>query len=100
MAWLAVNTSKTAVAELMRIAWRTVGQICERVAAEAQQEVDLLDGLSARCGIPDTQRANAHLVREYRNSLIHERDDRPELVPIELVRKYLCHYFSFLPPRW
>ena len=35
VAWLAVNTSKTAVAELMRIAWRTVGAICERVAAEA-----------------------------------------------------------------
>ena len=31
-AWLAVNTSKTAVAELMRVAWRTVGAICERVA--------------------------------------------------------------------
>ena len=32
-AWLAVNTSKSAVAELMRVAWRTVGQVCERVAA-------------------------------------------------------------------
>src|SRR3978361_1974892 len=32
-AWLAVNTSKSAVAELMRIAWRTVGAIVERVAA-------------------------------------------------------------------
>jgi transposase len=43
--WLAVNTSKTAVAELMRVAWRTVGAIIERVAAEAVREVDLLDGL-------------------------------------------------------
>lgn len=30
-AWLAVHCSKTAVAELMRVAWRTVGAICERV---------------------------------------------------------------------
>ena len=45
VAWLAVNTSKTAVAELMRIAWRTVGGICERVAAEARREVDLLANL-------------------------------------------------------
>jgi transposase len=45
VAWLAVNTSKTAVAELMRIAWRSVGTILERVAAEAMREVDLLDGL-------------------------------------------------------
>lgn len=51
-AWLAVNTSKSAVAELMRIAWRTVGSICERVCDEAQQEVDLLDGLR-RIGIDE-----------------------------------------------
>jgi transposase len=44
-AWLAVNTSKSAVAELMRIAWRTVGAICERVAVEAHRQTDLLDGL-------------------------------------------------------
>lgn len=51
-AWLAVNTSKSAVAELMRIAWRTVGAICERVCDEAQREVDLLDGLR-RIGIDE-----------------------------------------------
>jgi transposase len=51
-AWLAVNCSKTAVAQLMRIAWRTVGGICERVAAEAQREVDLLAGLH-RIGIDE-----------------------------------------------
>src|ERR1700730_16719669 len=46
--------------------------------------VDLLNGLAARCGIPDTQRDNAHLVREYRNALIHEREESPEVVPIAL----------------
>jgi transposase len=51
-AWLAVNTSKSAVAELMRIAWRTVGGIVERVAAEAQRKADLLDGLT-RIGIDE-----------------------------------------------
>ena len=51
-AWLAVNTSKSAVAELMRVAWRTVGSICERVCEEAQREVDLLDGLR-RIGIDE-----------------------------------------------
>jgi len=51
-AWLTVNTSKTAVAELMRVAWRTVGGICERVAAEAAREVDLLAGLR-RIGIDE-----------------------------------------------
>ena len=52
MAWLAVHCSKSAVAELMRIAWRSVGGICERVAAEAGREVDLLAGLR-RIGIDD-----------------------------------------------
>ena len=52
VAWLAVNTSKSAVAALMRIAWRTVGSICERVAAEAQREIDLLAGLR-RIGIDE-----------------------------------------------
>ncbi|MBD0281401.1 MAG: ISL3 family transposase [Thermoleophilaceae bacterium] len=52
VAWLAVNCSKTAVAALVRIAWRTVGGICERVAAEAGREVDLLAGLR-RIGIDE-----------------------------------------------
>jgi len=51
-AWLAVNTSKTAVAQLMRIAWRTVGAICERVASEAERDVDVLVGLR-RVGIDE-----------------------------------------------
>jgi len=62
--------------------------------------VDLLDGLAARCGIPDPQRGNAHLVRDYRNGLLHEREEQPEPIPIATARSYLCHFFSFLPPRW
>jgi transposase len=52
VAWLAVNTSKSAVSELMRIAWRTVGGICERVSGDARQRVDLLAGLT-RIGIDE-----------------------------------------------
>ena len=44
-AWLAVQCSRKAVAELLRIAWRSVGSICERVAAEASVQRDLLAGL-------------------------------------------------------
>jgi len=50
--WLAVHCSKSAVAQLMRTSWRSVGQICERVAAEARREVDLLAGLR-RIGIDE-----------------------------------------------
>ena len=45
-AWLAVNTSKTAICQLMRIAWRTVGRVCERVAAEAKAGRDLFANLT------------------------------------------------------
>jgi transposase len=44
-AWLAVNTSASAVAALMRTTWRTVGAICRRVCDEACAQRDLLDGL-------------------------------------------------------
>ena len=45
-AWLAVNTSKTAICQLLRIAWRTVGRICERVSAEANAGRDLFANLT------------------------------------------------------
>ncbi len=40
VAWLAVTCSKTAVTELMPIAWRTVGAIITRVADDAMAGVD------------------------------------------------------------
>ena len=52
VSWLAVNTSKTAVSQLMRVAWRTVGWICERVMAEGRAQRDLLAGLR-RIGIDE-----------------------------------------------
>ena len=58
-AWLAVNCSKSAVAELMRVAWRTVGAICERVAGEAERDVDLLGGLR-RIGIDEISHRSGH----------------------------------------
>lgn len=61
---------------------------------------DLLEGLAARREIPDTERENAHLVREYRNSLVHEREDQPEPVRIAIARGRLCKFFSFLPAEW
>jgi hypothetical protein len=61
---------------------------------------DLLNGLAALCSIPDDQQDNAHLVRDYRNSLVHEREEEMDPIPIDVARGFLCHFFSFLPPRW
>jgi transposase len=45
VAWLAVQCSKTAVTELVRIAWRTVGAIITRVQADIDASVDRFGGL-------------------------------------------------------
>ena len=53
VAWLATHCSKTAVCELMRISWYTVGRIIERVVADEQiRQGDRLDGL-VRVGIDE-----------------------------------------------
>ena len=52
VAWLTVQASKTAVSELMRVAWRTVGWICERVSSEALATRDLFSGLT-RIGVDE-----------------------------------------------
>ena len=62
--------------------------------------VDLLNGLAARCMIPDTQRDNCHLVREYRNNLVPEHEEDAEVLSISVARAYLCYFFSFLPHQW
>jgi transposase len=52
VAWLAVQCSKTAVTELMRVAWRTVGAVVTRVSADVDAAVDRLAGLR-RIGIDE-----------------------------------------------
>ncbi len=58
-AWLAVRTSKSAVRELLRVAWRTVGSIITRVNADIDATVDLLDGLR-RIGIDEISYKRGH----------------------------------------
>jgi transposase len=59
VAWLAVHTSKSAVAALMRVSWRSVGRILERVSVEAGASVDLLAGLK-RIGIDEISHRKGH----------------------------------------
>lgn len=58
-AWLAVHTNRTAVSELMRVAWATVGRIVERVHADAREHTDLLSGLR-RIGIDELSHRKGH----------------------------------------
>jgi transposase len=59
VAWLVTHTPKSTVSELMRIAWRTVGSIIERVVAEGRAAHDPFDGLT-RIGIDEISYKRGH----------------------------------------
>jgi transposase len=57
--WLVTHTSRSAVSELMRVAWRTVGGIVTRLVREAEAAVDRLSGLR-RIGIDEISHRKGH----------------------------------------
>jgi transposase len=59
VAWLVTHTSKFAVGELMRIAWRTVGAIITRVVDDARAADDPFEGLR-RIGIDEISYKRGH----------------------------------------
>ena len=59
VAWLATQSSKSTVTELMRIAWRTVGAIITRVWADVDANCDRLAGLR-RIGIDEISYKKGH----------------------------------------
>lgn len=61
---------------------------------------DLVDGIGAFCRIPDDCIAQAHAVREYRNSLVHGGESPPTVLIVSQARRHLCLLMSFLPLRW
>jgi transposase len=58
-AWLVTHTSKSAVCALLRIAWRTVGSIVERVVGEGRAAHDPFEGLR-RIGIDEISYKRGH----------------------------------------
>jgi len=58
-AWLATHCSKSAVRDLLRIAWRTVGSIVTRVVADAETKTDRFAGLR-RIGIDEISYKRGH----------------------------------------
>jgi hypothetical protein len=59
VAWLATQCSKTAVTELMRIAWRTVGAVIARVWDDVDAAHDRFAGLT-RIGIDEISYKRGH----------------------------------------
>jgi transposase len=58
-AWLVTHTPKSAVSELLRIAWRTVGSIIDRVVADGRAAHDPFEGLR-RIGIDEISYKRGH----------------------------------------
>jgi len=62
---------------------------------------DLLNSLSAKCKIPHNLWHNVNMVRDYRNSLVHESEDKDvKPVPIAQVHNDLRQFFRRLPWKW
>jgi transposase len=59
VAWLATQGSKTAVTQLMRVSWRTVGAIVARVWADGERRQDRLAGVR-RLGIDEVSYKRGH----------------------------------------
>jgi len=58
-AWLVTHCSKSAVSELLRVAWRTVGSIVTRVVADAEDKTDRFANLR-RIGIDEISYKRGH----------------------------------------
>ena len=57
---------------------------------------DLINGISAQRQISDPQCRAVHAVREYRNLLVHERDEDRTPITLTLSRRSLCIFLSHL----
>jgi len=58
-AWLVTHTAKSTLCQLLRIAWRTVGAIVDRVVADGRGAQDPFDGLS-RIGLDEISYKKGH----------------------------------------
>src|SRR5659263_420115 len=74
------KTSKTAICELMRIAWRTVGAIITRVWDDTTKVHDQFAGLT-RIGIDEISYKRGH---KYLTCLLYTSDAADDLLCVDL----------------
>ena len=61
---------------------------------------DLVNGNASRCKIDDALIVQVHGVREYRNALVHEREEEVAAVALSDARRAFCTFLGRLPPVW
>ena len=94
VAWMAVHTSKTAVAQLLRIAWTTVGAIVNRVVTDARAASDPFDGL-VRIGIDEISYKRG---QNYLTLVVDHDSGRLVWMAKGLGKKVLESFFDALGP--
>lgn len=75
----------------LRLYWPTI-----RKRPTPGRTRDLLDSIAAARRINHADLHRTHEVREFRNALVHQRDEPPTLIPIATARKHLCVFLSRL----
>jgi transposase len=92
VAWLVTHTPKSTVGELMRVAWRSVGSIIERVVADGQAARDPFSGLS-RIGIDEISYKRGH---RYLLVVVDHDSGRLVWAAVGRDKKTLNHFFDLL----
>jgi hypothetical protein len=77
----------------LRLYWATIKATHPRME-------DLVNGVASKRRISDDLISTVHSVREYRNSLVHEREDEINPVPLSAARSCICEFLSRLPENW
>ncbi len=91
-AWLVTHTPRSAVSELMRVAWRTVGSIIARVVADGRAAHDPFDGLR-RIGIDEISYKRGH---RYLMVVVDHDTGRLVWAAPGRDKKTLCGFFDLL----
>ena len=94
VAWLAVHSSKTAVCELTRIAWVTVGAIIARVVTDARSQRDPFDGL-VKTGIDEISYKRGH---RYLTVVVDHATGRLIWAAVGRDKATLAKFFDLLGP--
>ena len=92
VAWLVTHSPKSTVAELMRVAWRTVGAIIARVVADGRAAHDPFEGL-VRIGIDEISYKRGH---RYLTVIVDHDSGRLVWAAVGRDKKTLESFFDLL----
>jgi transposase len=92
VAWLVTHTPKSTVSELLRIAWKSVGAIIERVVADGRAAHDPFEGLT-RIGLDEISYKRGH---RYRTICVDHTSGRLVWAAVGRDKKTLHSFFDLL----